>query len=613
MQNLHPHALHLIKCIELEEKEEANRYQFNQQHTLKSLKAEGLAIHPIKIVNKNFGYADYPEVSFRIPYPIDTNQFRDAVSIELFYHQEECIKGVLLSLDGKQGEFRLYAPDYPDWLEEEGVGIKRSPDQRTTTLMKSAIKNLEEHKQVYDLFLSIHDANTIFNTSKYTLKEIPKFQNHFLNESQQKAIQAILENDSLCILHGPPGTGKTTTLIEAIVQLVRQNEKVLVSAPSNTAVDQVAKGLVAQGVNILRVGNSVKIDEQLLPYTPEGKLADKQIQKEIKALKKRADEFRKMALTYKRKFGKAEREQRSLLFKEVKSIRNEIRKILAYHEEKNYEKAQVILGTPIGLLDSQLSEIVFQTLIIDEAAQCLEPLAWCIFPLAHKYVLAGDPFQLPPTVLSPQAEKIGFNKSILEVCFEKTQAISLLNTQYRMRKAIAGFSSTFFYHDELLTPPALENKHQQHITFFDTAGTGHEEQQGLHGVSLMNEGELHIVEKIIEIEKLAPHEIAFISPYAAQVTLAKEKLPKTIRVSTIDSFQGQEYHTVIVSLVRSNDEGQIGFLQDIRRMNVALTRAQERLYVIGDSATLGTHAFYASFFEYVEKHGAYRSAWELEQ
>jgi ATP-dependent RNA/DNA helicase IGHMBP2 len=612
MELLHPHILQLLKCIDFEEKEENNRYKLDQQHSLKSLKSEGLAIHPIKVTNKTFGYADYPEISFRIPFPVDTNQFRDGVAIECFCHNEESVKGVLISLDGKQGEFRLFAPDYPDWIEDEGVGIKRSPDQRTTGMMKLAMKDLPSKKDVYDLFLSIHDGQDIRPSDEIHSKTSIEFKNNRLNESQQRAVKAVVENEKLTILHGPPGTGKTTTLIESIVQLVRLNEKVIVSAPSNTAVDNIAKGLLTQDIKILRVGNSAKIDEALAPHTPEGKLSDKTIQKEIKSLKKRAEEFRKMALQYKRRFGKAEREQRSLLFKEVKNIRTEIRKILSYNEDKLYDQAQVILGTPIGLMDSHLNKLKFQTLIIDEAAQCLEPLAWCIFPMADKYVLSGDPFQLPPTVLSPQAEKLGFNRSILEVCFRQSASVYLLNTQYRMREAIAGFSSQFFYKNELLTPTHLQNI-SKHITFFDTAGAGHEEQQGANGSSLMNEGELDMVKRIIRSENLATETTALISPYSGQVTLAKEQLPSEMRISTIDSFQGQEYHTVIVSLVRSNDEGQIGFLNDTRRMNVALTRAKEQLYVIGDSATLGIHPFYKSFLEYIEQSGEYRSVWELEE
>ncbi|MBL7765640.1 MAG: AAA family ATPase [Chitinophagaceae bacterium] len=610
MESIHPHILHLIQCIDAEEKEETQRYKLDQQHTLKSLKAEGLALHPIQVTHKHFGYGDYPEISFRLPYPCEVSQFRDGVAIECFYRDEEAVKGVLLSMDGKKGEFRLFAPDFPDWLEEEGVGIKRAPDQRSTGLMKQAIRELPQHPALYTLFTEIHDGNGKPQPVHALPEEDLPWVNRQLNASQQQAVKAVVANERLTILHGPPGTGKATTLIEAIGQLVKRGEKVLVSAPSNTAVDNIAKGLLARGIALLRVGNSSKIDEALLPHTPEGRLSDRSIQKEIKDLKKRAEEFRKMALQYKRRFGRAEREQRNLLFKEVKNIRNEIRKMLSYHEEKLYTQAQVILGTPIGLLDSHLQKISFQTLVIDEAAQCLEPLAWCIFSLAPKYVLAGDPYQLPPTVLSAKAEKMGFNRSILEVCFKNSNAIYLLNTQYRMREAIAGFSSEIFYNNELQTPGHLKNT-GMHITFYDTAGAGHEEEQGANGSSLINQGELDMVEKIMLADALPAEDTALISPYSGQVALAKEQLKNKMRISTIDSFQGQEYHTVIVSLVRSNDEGQIGFLNDTRRMNVALTRAKENLFIIGDSATLGKHPFYRSLLEYVERVGSYKSVWEL--
>ncbi|MEI9958373.1 MAG: AAA domain-containing protein [Ferruginibacter sp.] len=261
----------------------------------------------------------------------------------------------------------------------------------------------------------------------------------------------------ITILHGPPGTGKTTTLVEAIVQLIRLGEKVLVSAPSNTAVDNVAKGLIAQNIKVLRVGNTSKVDETIFQHTPEGRLSNSKQLKEIKQLKIRAEEFRKMALKYKRSFGKAEREQRNLLFKEVKNIRTEIKQLQAYNEEKLYTEADVILGTPVGLYDSKINHLTFQTLVIDEAGQCIEPLAWCIFPLAQKYVLAGDHLQLPPTVLSNEAARLGLNKSILEISIGTANNVFLLNTQYRMKEAIAGFSSNYFYNGLLLTASHLGN------------------------------------------------------------------------------------------------------------------------------------------------------------
>jgi superfamily I DNA and/or RNA helicase len=611
MPPTHPHIIQLLQCIDLEEKEQVKRYSLDQQHTLKSLKAEGLALHPIVVTRKNFGYADYPEISFRLNFPTETNLFKDGAAIECFITGEEPVKGVLISLEGKVGEFRLFAPDFPDWIEDNGVGIKLAPDQRTTTIMKSVLKELENNKELFQLFQQLH-SDTINDFATPKLQPIAlDFKNNRLNDSQQKAVMAITQNEQITIVHGPPGTGKTTTLIEAIVQLVRAGEKVLVGAPSNTAVDNIAKGLIAQGLQVLRVGNTSKVDETIFLHTPEGKLSNSKQQKEIKELKIRAEQFRKMALKYKRSFGKAEREQRNLLFKEVKNIRTEIKKIQAYNEEKLYTEADVILGTPIGLYDSTIKHLTFHTLVMDEAGQCIEPLAWCIFPLAQKYVLAGDHLQLPPTVLSNEAARQGLNQSILERSIRQVSNVFLLNTQYRMREAIAGFSGNYFYEGLLQTAAHLSNT-GAHISFIDTAGSGFNEEQGSNGMSLQNEGELRIAQKLIETAVLDPLKTAFISPYAGQVAAAKEVLLKEMRISTIDSFQGQEKEIIILSLVRSNDEGEIGFLKDYRRMNVAITRAKEQLFVIGDSATIGGDAFYNSFLTYIEKSGDYRTVWEFE-
>lgn len=606
----HPHILRLLQCIELEEKEQVQRFSLDQQHTLKALKAEGLALHPISVTRKSFGYADYPEISFRLNFPTETGLFRDGAAIECFCAGEEPVKGMLMNLEGKTGEFRLFAPDFPDWIEDDGVGIKLAPDQRTTTIMKTVLNGLETRKELFRLFGQLHHEGEGLRLVQLEKQPVLSLHNKNLNESQQRAVAAVVANEGIMIVHGPPGTGKTTTLVEAIVQLVRNGEKVLVAAPSNTAVDHIAKGLLAAGVSILRVGNTTKTDEAVFAHTPEGRLANSKQQKEIKQLKIRAEEFRRMALKYKRHFGKAECEQRNLLFKEVKSIREEIKKLQAYNEEKLYAEAEVILGTPIGLYDAKLTHLKFHTLVMDEAGQCIEPLAWCIFPLAEKVVLAGDHLQLPPTVLSNEAVRLGFNKSILETAIAAVPDVFLLDTQYRMRSPIAGFSSEYFYEGLLKTAAHLEGS-GVHITFIDTAGSGYNEERGSDGASLENKGELDMVLKLMETECLDPLHTAFISPYAGQVTLARELLPKTMRISTIDSFQGQEKETIILSLVRSNDEGEIGFLKDYRRMNVAITRAKEQLFVIGDSATIGGDGFYNAFLSYVEQKGVYRTVWEF--
>lgn len=608
---MHPHLTNLLQCIDLEEKEQAQRYSLNENHSLKALKAEGLALHPLIITRKNFGYADYPEISFKLAFPPEASLFRDGAAIECFYPGEEPVKGVLLSLDGKNGEFRLFTPDFPDWIEDDGVGIKLAPDTRTTSIMKKTLGEVENNKPLFKLFEQLHDEGALSPVQPVLHSSNIQYQNARLNESQQQAIAAILQNENITIVHGPPGTGKTTTLVEAILQLVRRGEKVLVSAPSNTAVDNIAKGLLQQGIKLLRAGNTSKVDEAVFPHTPEGRLNNSKQLKEIKQLKIRAEEFRRMALKYKRSFGKAEREQRNLLFKEVKAIRSEIKQLQHYNEEKLLDESDVIAGTPIGLYDAGINDRHFSTLVIDEAGQCIEPLAWCIFPLADKIVLAGDHWQLPPTVLSHAAAMKGLNRSVLETAIYKVPAVYLLNTQYRMREAIAGFSSSYFYEGRLLSASHLQNS-GAHITFIDTAGSGFQETHGPDGVSLQNEGELQVAQKIIETELTDAVSTAFISPYAGQVAAAKEVLPKGMRISTIDSFQGQEKENIIVSLVRSNDDGEIGFLKDYRRMNVAITRAKENLIVIGDSATIGGDKFYQEFLAYVEANGVYRTVWELD-
>lgn len=608
---MHPHLQKLLQCVNLEEKEQSQRYSLNESHSLKALKAEGLALHPIIVTRRNFGYADYPEISFKLSFPPEANLFRDGAAIECFITGEEPVKGVLLNLEGKSGEFRLFAPDFPDWIEDNGVGIKLAPDTRTTSIMKKVLNELENNKPLFKLFEQLHE-NIPTERNPITLQSSSLiFRNKGLNESQQEAVRAITQNEQLTIVHGPPGTGKTTTLIEAIIQLIATGEKVLITAPSNTAVDNIAKGLLLRSVKLLRVGNTSKVDEAIFAHTPEGKLNNSKALKEIKQLKIRAEEFRKMALKYKRSFGKAERDQRNLLFKEVKNIRTEIKKLQVYNEEKLFEEADVIAGTPIGLYDAGITHHHFKTLVVDEAGQCIEPLAWCVFPLAEKIVLAGDHWQLPPTVLSHEAAQLGFNHSILETAITSSTNVYLLNTQYRMREMIAGFSSHYFYNKLLLTAAHLQNT-GVHLSFIDTAGSGFNESRGPDGSSLQNEGELQIVQKLIETEGLHTANTALISPYAGQVTAAKEILPKDLRISTIDSFQGQEKEVIIVSLVRSNDDGDIGFLKDYRRMNVAITRAKEQLFVIGDSATIGADPFYNAFLTHVEQNGTYRTVWEFD-
>ncbi|PWL31512.1 MAG: AAA family ATPase [Fluviicola sp. XM-24bin1] len=606
MTERHPHQQNLLECIALEMQEQEARFQLEDGMGLKKLKSKGLALHPIKVTRKYFGYAEYPELEFHLPFASETEAFKPNAAVEFLIEGEEAVKGIYLGGAGRKGAVRLYAPEFPDWVEDNDTVIKLAPDHHTEGIMKEAVKVIAEIPEMKSLFHQIHGDGYFGN--KVAI-ENPISIEH-LNESQRVAVTAMEQNEHLMLVHGPPGTGKTTTLVAGIQRLIESEKSVLVTAPSNAAVDHIAKELLKAGVKILRVGNTLKVDEVIYPHTSEGGMQGSKEQKQIKKLKIQAEELRKMALQYKRNFGREERAQRSLLLKEVKHIRKEIKDIRAYFDEKLMASAQVILGTPVGLKNTLEEDAQFDVLVMDEAGQSLEPLAWAVFPMAKSWVLAGDPFQLPPTVLSRKAINKAFNKSILEQCFRNAQNVFLLDTQYRMRASISQYSNEYFYNGELKTPEHLKDSNL-HVAYYDTAGTGFEEKAGEDGNSRMNEGELDMIVKLMEAEGISPTKSAFISPYSGQVALAKDRLDEKMRVSTIDSFQGQECETVIISLVRSNAEAEIGFLKDYRRMNVAITRAKENLIIIGDSATIGQDAFYAKFLEYVEGINGYKSAWEL--
>lgn len=569
--------------------------------SLSELKKTGYGIHPIAITNQSFGFGEYPEITFKTPLNQSIDRFRQSDYIELF-SDEGIAKGAILYLNESEGKIRLFEDDFPDWIQNKSLGIRTGVDEKSIRVAKETIEQLTNENPYFAfLFENKPLKNNSFNFV---------FQNSSrLNESQNAAVQHILGNQPISIVHGPPGTGKTTTIVEAIKQITQQGKKVIATAPSNMALDHLTLSLIKANVKVLRLGNPSKISEELLQHTIEGKLSNGVIFQELKKLKIQSEAYRKMASQYKRSFGKEEREQRKLIWEQFRLIKKEIQQTIDFHKDKWQEEAQVICGTPVSLAN-EIKKPEYSIVFIDEAGQCLQSLGWlAISPNMQKIVLAGDHLQLPPTVLSDEALRLGMNESILELFLPKLNT-QFLNTQYRMPSQVVGFSNSYFYKNQLQTVKISQNN-AQHIYFYDTAGTGFEEKREQEGSSFYNEDELHLISKISEVLNLDATQTALISPYSGQVAKAKSMQLPLALISSIDSFQGQEFPTIILSLVRSNDRNEIGFLKDYRRMNVAMTRAKELLIVIGDSSTLGNDDFYKQFLDYIEQNNAYHTAWEV--
>ena len=338
----------------------------------------------------------------------------------------------------------------------------------------------------------------------------------------------------LAIVHGPPGTGKTTTLIQAIKALIKQEHKqILVVAPSNAAVDLLSERLFEEGVNVLRIGNPARVSERLLSLTLENKMSEHSSNKEIKRLKKQANEFRDMAHKYKRNFGKSEREQRKALFDEARNIMKQVDKTEEYIIEDVLNKAQVITATLVGANNYAIRHLKYHTVVIDEAGQALEPACWIPILKAQKVILAGDHCQLPPTIKSNEAARKGLNNTLLEKCVTlHPEAVVLLEEQYRMHELIMGYSSNIFYRDQLKAHASVAQHllftEDAPLSFVDTAGCGFDEQQ--EGTSLANPEEATFLLK--HLSKLAAGlkesdtfpTIAIIAPYKEQIRILNEQL-----------------------------------------------------------------------------------------
>ena len=510
----------------------------------------------------------------------------------------------------------------------EEIGIQLSFDETSYKLMFEALDRTMKAKNnrlayLRDLFYSHQKA------AKFTFEPM-RFP--WLNPTQEKAVNEVLWAKDVAIVHGPPGTGKTTTLVEAINETLMRESQVLVCAQSNMAVDWISEKLVDRGVNVLRIGNPTRVNDKMLGFTYERRFEAHPDYPQLWAIRKAIRELRKN-----RKKGSESYHQK---LERLKSRATELE--IRINSELLGE-ARVIACTLVGSAHRLLEGMKFGTLFIDEVAQALEAACWIPMRRASRVILAGDHCQLPPTVKSIAALRAGLGKTLMErIAENKPEVVTLLKIQYRMNEEIMRFSSDWFYHGEVESAPQIKYRSiledDSPITWIDTSNE--ENQVTIEGDDVvsgekrddMNFHEQFVGESFGRINKaeadltlltLAEYltqvgkrrvleesiDVGIISPYRAQVQYLKRLLKKyeffkpyrrLISVNTVDGFQGQERDVILISLVRSNDEGQIGFLKDLRRMNVAMTRARMKLIILGDKSTMTKHPFYQKLWEYVE-------------
>jgi len=496
----------------------------------------------------------------------------------------------------------------PDWATEGRVAIELLPSSATYDRLSGALlRRMRDTRRWHPVLRG----------------EPPRFQarpreagvQHRLNAEQEAALEQAECADDLMLVHGPPGTGKTTVLVEVIRRAAARGEKVLAAAPSNLAVDNLVERLVAAGIDAVRVGHPARVLPAVIEHTldqktqahPQARIAAELVEE---ALRLRADSRKRKQRRGPGRFSEARARER-----EARQLLAEARELEDRAELSVLEKAQVVLATLTGVESRALEGRRFAIAVVDEATQAVEPAAYLALLRADRVVLAGDHLQLPPTVLAPDAQQLAL--SLFErLARAQPGAMVTLLGQHRMNEQIMRYPSDALYGSKLRAHPAVAHHaiDGSPLELIDTAGRGFEEETPQESDSKLNEGEAELVAAEVRklLAMLPPRDIAVISPYDAQVQKLRQLLHEVeeLEIDTVDGFQGREKEAVVVSLVRSNPAGELGFVADIRRINVALTRARKKLIVVGDSATIARHPFHEGLVKYAERIGAWRSAWD---
>lgn len=520
------------------------------------------------------------------------------------------------------------------------IAVSRLPEERRLRI-DMAVDEVTRQRQSVALRRAQSATGRLAHLRKVLLgQRVPEFGPlaeldlpNYLNASQQDAIRLARAAYDLAVIHGPPGTGKTTTLVALMVQAVLAGEKVLACAPSNTAVDHLLEELVDAGQRVVRIGHPARVTPRLQQHCLDGLMEQHESQVVVKALRRQAEDLLRQA----EKWTRAPRAsgERHQMRRAARDLEQEAKALERYMARSILDRADIVCATTT-FNDDFLGNRHFDLGVIDEACQSTEPGSWCPLPFVDKVVLAGDPQQLPPTVLSLDAAAEGFDRSLMQRVMELYgPSISrLLNVQYRMHEQIMEFSSQQLYEGRLIADPSVRDHRlcdlpnvrmqpmtQEPVAFYDSAGANWDEELEPSGLSKRNRNEAKLVlQKVGELLEAGvdPQAIGVIAPYAAQVRLLRDSATKQapselwrrVEIDTVDGFQGREKEAIVISMVRSNPQHEIGFLADRRRMNVALTRARRKLIVIGDSATLGIDPFYQAFLQYISEIHAYHTVWE---
>lgn len=589
---------------------------------------QGITLYPIVYEEQTLGREGNWILTFRFSnqeeYPI---KFQTGVPVQLGKNEDRA-KAILVSLHKEK--IKISIEEVPEWAEEGKCFLDLLPDETSYKEMFNALDAVRlatKGTRLYvnrELLLGYGKPDLISTRDSDRSRILGRISTS-LNESQKNAVIHSVLSEDVMIIHGPPGTGKTTTLTEIVSQLVAEEKKILVSAPTNSACDLLVESISTRGILVLRLGHPARVNEIAIHSTLDYKLFHHSDGKLLNEYRKDVIEISKQAKKFKRNFGEKEREERKKLFTEVKELKKTIRSMEIGLIDSLVSSHPVIVSTPVASARGILENRTFDFCVLDESSQALEPAFWISILKSDRVILAGDHKQLPPTLFS---EKNYLETTLFEKAAENLESygrVFLLDTQYRMKDEISAFPSKEFY-SGLLKSGRSEKERKSNFpkTFpflnafqwIDTSGTDSEEVILDDSISNPFEADLQVRLCFLLKENDWPEdEITILSPYRAQVRLISEKLRDVgltkINVSTIDSFQGRENRCILLGFVRSNLEGRSGFLKESRRINVGMTRARDLLLCIGDSSTLSQDPFLSKLIRFAEEKEVFRTAWEF--